>query len=817
MSELIGTDPLALMAIEAGMVRPPLADQAAEGTSQLDSPQRAAAIGEPVPIVFCRRDETAGTGGVLVSPPATEARFSNDASNNVTASYHLVLSEGRIGRIQVRDVFQRSCRVGTHTQTYNRRAGTWQPGNVITAQGAYPVPQASYHCGTVGTYLGMSTLSFTVTIPNGFDFWNRQVHAFIRNGMEVERLIDGVIGSSNNWADLYRWGLRYCSHLNDDQMDMGSLRAAAMFLQRNGFTCDMKITDSNNLNDLFARQAPYFLLTETRYNGRRGLRPLVVTNADGTIKVGPVTWRCQLTEDHIQPDGFELAHVPAVDRLPFCVQAIWRQQLTDDFGIIRTSEVRYQGEAIDGPFEQHDLSAFACREDHAVKAAAYIRARRAFVGHTARITLRQMELPAQLEAGDLFRVTLTRDAYGYVSGVHDLLYQVERVELVAGQAVIEATHFPVDSQGRSLVAMAVAGARGAGIMLSSNKSGIGCDINSSSDETIPAETYIEAGPIDEEIIQPKPATDSSGGNDYSYTVGYDSPPNDPPVETANGSLYIAETRWAGLTLEVVMRIDPPGRAPQDAYGDLFASIESGVTVEVDEDGVLVNPQPGSMPSLRGTGLVARPWSTDPDYATQPLPPPGRIFEGVFKFPYQLSDFPVTEGHQYLMPIEIKSTSGGFPEVPILNQAVATFGKRTASTYEYLYISIIDEDNGYDSVDRESDWTNFLSTAQPNWMFILLVPNTGFEYITLPNDYSGVKFLVTRPGDGQQRTDYASLLADYIGPMLQEVKICVDESGSMTRASIAADLDLFELYLTENSINWTETIMNPSENWIANHP
>ena len=97
MSGLISSDPLAILAMEAGMVRAPLAEGAAQGDTQLDSKQRAAAIGEPVPIVFCRRDEAAGTGGVLVSPAATEARFSNDASNAVTASYHLVLGEGRMG------------------------------------------------------------------------------------------------------------------------------------------------------------------------------------------------------------------------------------------------------------------------------------------------------------------------------------------------------------------------------------------------------------------------------------------------------------------------------------------------------------------------------------------------------------------------------------------------------------------------------------------------------------------------------------------------------------------------------------------------
>ena len=165
---------LPLLAIQVGQTPMP-AEQtgAAGGSNPLDVRQRAHAIGDPVPIVFGRR--RAGAGGVFVSPAATECRFSNDATNAVTASYHLVLSEGQVGSLQVRDVFQRQCRVGAFNQTYNRRAGTWQPENAIVAQAGYTKPEASYYCGSIGTYPNISTLSFQVTYPNGLDFWNRQV------------------------------------------------------------------------------------------------------------------------------------------------------------------------------------------------------------------------------------------------------------------------------------------------------------------------------------------------------------------------------------------------------------------------------------------------------------------------------------------------------------------------------------------------------------------------------------------------------------------------------------------------------------------
>ena len=171
MTWIAASDPLALVAIQAGQVNNPAVQEGAAGGGRLDTQQRAVELGEPVPIAFARRRN--GKGGVLISPGATEARFENDTSNAVTASYHLVLSEGQIDSIPVKDVFQRACRVGSHTQTYNRRAGTWAPGNYVVARAGYDMPECPYYCGSVGLYPGMSTASFQVTIPDGFDQWNR--------------------------------------------------------------------------------------------------------------------------------------------------------------------------------------------------------------------------------------------------------------------------------------------------------------------------------------------------------------------------------------------------------------------------------------------------------------------------------------------------------------------------------------------------------------------------------------------------------------------------------------------------------------------
>jgi len=660
MSGLVSSDPLALLSIEAGLIRPPLADAAAEGDSQLDSPQRAAILGEPVPIVFCRRDETAGSGGVLISPPATEARFSNDASNAVTASYHLVLSEGLIGSIQVRDIFQRSCRVGTHTQTYDRRAGSWTPGNFVTAQTGYTMPECPYYCGTVGVYSGMSTLSFTVTIPDGFDLWNRQVHAFVRNGMYVTRLLDGVFGPSNNFADLVNWALVNCARLPASQIDLTSLQAAARFLAANSFNCDIAITQSQNLGDLLANMAPYFLLAETRSQGRRGLRPLLPVNGDGTIRTTAVSWVATFTEDHILPDGFEITFSPPADRRPFCVQTIWRQQLTDDVGIIRTSEVRYTGEATDGPYEQHDLSAFCTRENHAVKVGAYIRARRQFITHSARAQCRSVDFPPNLAPGDIVRVTLQRTPSDGAASTHDYLYQVDRIsKSAAGDVSMDLMHFPIDSSGRSLVALAVANATGTGILLTSNRTGVSCDVNSSADTSVPAEVYQTGTAADNQVEMTAPAAEAppAGGGVSPFRTG---------------NLGFSSGYWDGLDLVFYVQITPTGEAPYQDLGALEATVTSGLVLAYDDKDRLVDPQPASLPSVNATETIAEPWETGrpPEYFLWPIPPNDYVFEKEFRVTFQESDFP-TEGY-YEMPLSITSTSGGFDDVFPLNTLQVRF-------------------------------------------------------------------------------------------------------------------------------------------------
>ena len=484
---IVITDPLIFLTSQGGVVGTPLLEAGAGGAENLDVPQRGAVIGEPIPLVFCRRVD--GVGGVLISPAATEARFEDDAESDITASYHLVLSEGEIDSIQVRDVFQRACRVGSFSQTYNKRAGTFIPGNFIDNT---PGLEAPAYCGTGGRYTGLSTMAFSVTIPAGFDQWNRQVHCFVRGGFRIQRLLDSVTGPSNNVADLLLHLFRVSSRVPEDQIDTASLLSAATFTNANGFWFNGELKLSTNLRDWASSTLQYFMLRQSRINGKEALRPLLPANADGTINIGPIEWVFTFTERHVIPDTFEVIYSPLADRKPFCVTVLWRQQ--DDLGIpvMRTAEVRYVGTAEDGPFEQHDLTAFCASENHAVKAGSYILSKRNHVTHRVQVSVRPDSYNRTLASGDIVRLRLVRRPAGSLPSVHDYLYEVDRIgKSIAGEIKLQLIHFPVDDTLSSVVAKEVAAATGSGQLLPTGLTGVTCDINDFDDLTIPFDDSLD--------------------------------------------------------------------------------------------------------------------------------------------------------------------------------------------------------------------------------------------------------------------------------------------------------------------------------------
>lgn len=470
---------------QSGRLPPPAQAVAARAESPLNSPQQAMAIGEPIPVIVARRRN--GAGGVLVFPRATEAAFSN-TSTTVTASYHCVLGEGPMGSVQVRDVRNGACRIGSFSQNYGTRAGSWSPGNTATAQTAYTVPTFPQGCGGGGNYAGLSTIEFSATTPGGTDDWRIGWNAFVRDGLQLTRLLDSTSGATDNIADLVLWALQRSGRVPAAMIDTPSLLTATRFCDVNGLLCNGEFKDSANLGDWLIRLLPYFLLRETKVAGKFGLRPLVPFDAaTGAITTTAITPEWVLSEDVIVPGSFAQEWSDAGTRLAPVLTMLWRQQASEtDVPLVRSLQVGL-ARSESGPFEQHDLSQFAATELHAARVGAYLHGRRYLSTHTASLQLRPGSQSGLIVEGDVVQVRL-----GLITGREpDALlsewYVVESVgQARDGTESLQLSHFPVDAQGRSLLALLVANVTTPGALLPTPALG-SCDVaGRSSDTSVPA-------------------------------------------------------------------------------------------------------------------------------------------------------------------------------------------------------------------------------------------------------------------------------------------------------------------------------------------
>ena len=474
---IVAIEPISIFRAQSNLGTPPLEDAAASGDSSLDSEQIAAVLGEPVPIIFGRRVD--GVGGVFVSPKATEARYANNAvSNELTVNLELVLSEGELPLLQIRDVFQRACRVGTWAQAYDARAGNWNPGNVTTVVAGKTPWNCPVYCGTSGSYDDITTLSYTNTHADADETWNKQVHAFVRQGLQVTRILDSTYGSSNNYVDLVLYLLDKTKRVSDTLIDSAAMLTAAEFTNENGFFFNGILQESQNLEDWLYDTSIGFLLRFSDRDGKKILKPRLPINEDFTIKTTAITPVFGFTEEHIIPNSFQVDYVPLSDRIPTCIVVLWRQQPDDDIGIIRNTEVRFEGEALSGPYEQRDLSAYCTSEDHAVKIGTYFLARRKYITHNLRISVKPDAYNSTLELGDVVRVQLRRETDAAEFSLHDYFYEVERINKnTSGIVDLDLTHFPIDGENRSLVALKVAEAVGEGYVMPTGRANFDCDVS----------------------------------------------------------------------------------------------------------------------------------------------------------------------------------------------------------------------------------------------------------------------------------------------------------------------------------------------------
>jgi hypothetical protein len=344
--------------------------------------------------------------------------------------------------------------------------------------------------------------------------------------------------------DLALYLIRQTSRFPEAMIDLDGMEAAAKFTNANGFFYNGIFDESTNLEDWLQEIARSFLLRVSNRNGKKSFRPRLPTNANGTIFTGAVPWIFTFTEEHVLPNGFDIEYIELIGRKPICAQMLWRQQPEDDIGIIRSTEVRLANQAINGPFEQYDLSKFCTSENHAVKVGAYEVGRRKFIEHTLRLQVRPSSFNPTIALGDIVRVELRRESNEGQVTLHNYLYEVERINRnISGSVELDLTHFPVNAQGQSILGLYVLNAVGAGFELPTGRDDFQCDIpgRDEDEDPIPLDPSPTPSPVPpnpplpnpdfpdpDDPFDPTPSPPGPGFDDNNRPVNPPDPFDDPP-------------------------------------------------------------------------------------------------------------------------------------------------------------------------------------------------------------------------------------------------------------------------------------------------
>lgn len=362
-------------------------------------------------------------------------------------------------------------------------------------------------------YKGCAMAGLKLQSSNNFSSFD-QLRCYIQNGLEVERLTDGGTGSSNLFTDLV-WYLATNTDtgagalINPALIDRDQLAATGRYLRTNGLFFDDVVAESINLRSWLADKTPSMLCFVAIKNGKLSINPALPTDSVGVIANVAPKISGMFTDGNIIEGSLNIEFLELEERKLFQAAVIYRRAPLNKLPQQETVVVRYAGSGGDAlPIEEFRLPHVTSSE-HAIKAAKYFLAIRKHITHT--INFQTLPFGLSLAPGDFIMVAVEQSPYsptnngivdndGTVVSVSSLadgsysvyywdrtqteiaegtlrisggiaqnfrntvfsvknaqvtnqVYQVEAIEVDQdGIVTIKASSFPVDSQGRSLVA-----------------------------------------------------------------------------------------------------------------------------------------------------------------------------------------------------------------------------------------------------------------------------------------------------------------------------------------------------------------------------
>lgn len=326
---------------------------------------------------------------------------------------------------------------------------------------------------------------------------------------------DTNVVSSSNFADVVWWILTnpkagMGDYIDSELVDQEKMVIAGRFCRVNGMYFDGAIEDRGNVRQLLSDLAPKFLCNFVISNGRFSLVPALPCDENGNAQNYATPISAMFTAGNIIEDSLDVTYLDAEERRQIQAVVSYRinrnQQLPEE----RNIRVRTRDTGNVAPENPIDMTAFCTTRGHAQLVGRYFLAIRKYVDHTITFTTTPDGLglgpgqyikvfteanpytaaangiiqsdgtivsAANLQDGthEVLLYTLSSDEivqkeitiqdgksadpelFGAIftlrsSAITENVYLVEQLTLDAeGLVQIVATHFPVDSDGISLI------------------------------------------------------------------------------------------------------------------------------------------------------------------------------------------------------------------------------------------------------------------------------------------------------------------------------------------------------------------------------
>ena len=308
----------------------------------------------------------------------------------------------------------------------------------------------------------------------------KQLHTFMSSGIYVDRWrfsnpsisnpgsTGATNGPSNKLGDLAYFWARYSGKIKIgdlNYMSVLSIALCALFHDHYELFFNGVINEGTNFVSYMQGIAPMFLCSFYDYYGLYFLKPVLPLADDGQINTGALTPKEQFNDQDTNPESFANSiiagsyrkdYFSAEDTIPMKVVVTWRGASPNILDTDKTTVVRYSDYSEDAPEETYDMTDFCTSEQHASLYAKYVLATRRYSRHMVSFQTGRNVGTSDLQPFDLISISLSRVDSEGSNQTETEYYLVSSIEFdQTGLATIEATHFPLNGSGASIISNSI--------------------------------------------------------------------------------------------------------------------------------------------------------------------------------------------------------------------------------------------------------------------------------------------------------------------------------------------------------------------------